>query len=91
MGRGRSGVLKMPSKSHKGEIPLWGSTYYSKHFDIPQRKAKITSNMVELAQTLTEEQLVAALFPAARPSTPREQTPASDHQEGSTPQASQAS
>ena len=91
MGRGRSGVLKMPSKSHKGEIPLWGSTYYSKHIDIPQRKAKITSNMVELAQTLTKEQLAAALFPAVRPSTPREQTPASAHQEGSTPQASQAS
>ena len=91
MGRGRSGFLKVSSRAHKGEIPLWGSAYYSERFDIPQRKAKITPNMVELAQTLTKEQLVAALFPAARPSTPREQTPASAHQEGSTPQASQAS
>ena len=90
MGRGRSGFLKTSARAHKGEIPHWGSVY-SERFDILQRETEITSNMVQLAQTLTKEQLVAALFPAARPSTPREQTPSSGHRAGSTPRVSPVS
>ena len=44
---------------------------------------------IEALKHLSNEQLAAAILsPAAQPSTPREQTPSSVHQEGSTPRAS---
>ena len=86
MGRGRRGIIKDGKKALKGEVPHWGIVYSEKV------SAKlITPTMVEFAQALTKEQLAAALFPAARPSTPHEQTPAWAHRAGSTPRVSPVS
>ena len=52
----------------------------------------LTQEQIEALKHLSNEQLAAVILsPAARPSAPREQTLSSGHQEGSTPQASQAS
>ena len=52
----------------------------------------LTQEQLEALKHLSNEQLAAAILsPAARPSAPREQTPASDHRAGSTPRENQAS
>ena len=84
MGRGRKGLLVRSTRmTNKNQQPYLASR--PGVFTPPERQNVITPNMAELAQTLTKEQLVAALFPAAQPSAPHEQTPSSVHQEGSTP------
>ena len=51
-----------------------------------------TQEQIEALKHLSNEQLAAAIpSPAARPSAPREQTPASDHRADSTPRENQAS
>ena len=56
------------------------------------REWKFTREQLEALKNIPNEQLAAAILsPAARPSTPHEQTPSSGHRAGSTPRASQAS
>ena len=60
------------------------------------RKALRNPNRYQIEKPLRRWSIVKRLaevtpYQAARSSTPREQTPSSDHQEGSTPRASQAS
>ena len=87
MGRGRKGLLVRSTRmTNKNQQPYLASR--PGVFTPPERQNVITPNMVELAQTLTKEQLVAALFPAVQPSAPHEETPASVHRAGSTPLAS---
>ena len=89
MGRGRSGdTVSSRRKCARGN--------QSHVFFLPtgpyQEVHGLTRKQLEALKNIPNEQLAAAILsPAAQPSTPREQTPASDHQEGSTPQASQAS
>ena len=87
MGRGRKGLLvKATRRTNKNQQPYLASR--PGVFIPPERQNVITPNMVELAQTLTKEQLVAALFPAAQPSAPLEQTLFLVHLAGSTPRVS---
>ena len=87
MGRGRKGLLVRATRmTNKNQQPYLASR--PGVFTPPERQNVITPNMVELAQTLTKEQLVAALFPAALSSAPHEQTPSLVHLAGSTPRVS---
>ena len=85
MGRGRSGfVLSTVKKSARK--PLCGFTA-SVH-EIPSHTLVLTSAQLEALQHMSNEQLAAAILsPAARPSTPYEQSRASAHRVGSTPRA----
>ena len=89
MGRGRSGnTVSSRRKSAGGN--------QSHVFFLPtgpyQEVLGLTRKQLEALKRIPNEQLAAAILsPAAQPSAPREQTPASGHQEGSTPRASQAS
>ena len=89
MGRGRSGdTVSSRRKSAGGN--------QSHVFFLPtgpyQEVLGLTRKQLEALKHLSNEQLAAAILsPAARPSAPREQTPASGHRADSTPRASQAS
>ena len=91
MGRGRKGGITTSSRkashnSDKQVMPL-----ILKPPAAPPC-CLITREQLEALQHIPNEQLAAAILsPAARPSAPHEQTPASGHRAGSTPQASQAS
>ena len=82
MGRGRSGfVLSTVKKAARK--PLCGFT--SSVHEIPTHTIVLTSAQLEALQHLSNEQLAAAILsPAARPSTPHEQTRASARIAGST-------
>ena len=91
MGRGRSGGITTSSRKA-------GHCSVKQVMDLIQKPPAapprwlITPAQLKALQHLSNAQLAAAIpSPAARPSTPREQTPASGHRVGSTPQASRAS
>ena len=88
MGRGRSGgVVSSRKKSAQCKNPVF-FTQNGPYI----RKWKFAREQIEVLQHIPNEQLAAAILsPAARPSTPREQTPASGHRAGSTPRENQAS
>ena len=89
MGRGRSGdTVSSRRKSARGKQSHAFFTQNGPYM----REWKFTREQVEALKNIPNEQLAAAILsPAARPSTPLEQTPSLVHQEGSTPLASQAS
>ena len=88
MGRGRSGgVVSARRKSAQGK----NHVFFTQNGPYT-REWKFTQEQLEVLQHMSNEQLAAAILsPAARPSTPREQTPASGHRAGSTPRENQAS
>ena len=90
MGRGRSGgVVSARRKSARGNNQI-NAFFISNGPYKPV--CSLTREQLEALKNIPNEQLAAAILsPAAQPSTPREQTPASGHRAGSTPRASQAS
>ena len=89
MGRGRSGdTVSSRRKSAGGN--------QSHVFFLPtgpyQEVFGLTQKQLEALKRIPNEQLAAAILsPAAQPSAPREQTPASGHRADSTPRENQAS
>ena len=85
MGRGRKGgitssVRKASHNADKQVMPLMHKPPAAPPCWL------ITPAQLKVLQHMSNEQLaVAILSPAARPSTPREQTPSSGHRAGSTP------
>ena len=90
MGRGRSGgVVSARRKCAQGNNQI-NAFFTSKGPYKPV--CSLTREQLEVLKNIPNEQLAAAILsPAARPSTPREQTLSSGHRAGSTPRASQAS
>ena len=91
MGRGRSGGM-FSSKKKSFRCNDGKDAFLLKSGRPYKAVYTFTQEHIEALQHLSNEQLAAAIpSPAAQPSTPREQTPASGHRVGSTPRASQAS
>ena len=91
MGRGRSGdTVSSRRKCFRGND---GKDAFLLTNGRPYGKVHtLTREHIEALKHLSNAQLAAAIpSPAARPSAPREQTPSSAHQEGSTPRENQAS
>ena len=88
MGRGRKGGItssarKASHNSDKQVMPLMHKPPAASPCWL------ITPAQLKALQRMSNEQLAAViLFPAARPSTPLEQTPSSGHRAGSTPRVS---
>ena len=90
MGRGRSGNTFSSKRKY---------TQGQRHAFILIRNGQpckfmhtLTREHIEALKHLSNAQLAAVILsPAAQPSTPREQTLSSGHQEGSTPRENQAS
>ena len=88
MGRGRKGGItsssrKVSHNSDKQVMPLIHKPPAAPPCWL------ITPAQIEVFKNMSNEQLAAVILsPAARPSTPREQTLSSGHRAGSTPRAS---
>ena len=91
MGRGRSGgVVSARRKCAQGNNQ--SNAFFIVNGGPSKLVCSLTREQIEALQRIPNEQLAAAILsPAARPSTPREQTPASGHRAGSTPRENQAS
>ena len=91
MGRGRSGNT-VSSKRKCAQGNNQNNAFFITNGRPYTTVCGLTQEQIEALKHLSNAQLAAAIpSPAARPSTPREQTLSSGHQEGSTPRASQAS
>ena len=91
MGRGRSGIITVSTK-RKGAQGKHSDVRFVPNNHTYTHVCSFTREQIEVLKHLSNEQLAAAILsPAARPSTPREQTPASGHRAGSTQQAHVAS
>ena len=91
MGRGRSGdTVSSRRKCFRGND---GKDAFLLTNGRPYGKVHtLTREHIEALKHLSNEQLAAAIpSPAARPSTPREQTLSSGHRAGSTPRENRAS
>ena len=91
MGRGRSGNT-VSSKRKCAQGNNQNNAFFITNGRPYTTVCGLTQEQIEALKHLSNAQLAAAIpSPAARSSIPREQTPSLDHQEGSTPRASQAS
>ena len=92
MGRGRSGnTFSSKRKCAQGNNQKNAFFIITNGYSY-EEVCSLTREQIEALKNIPNEQLAAAILsPAAQPSTPREQTPASGHRAGSKPRASQAS